>query len=85
MTARPVPEWDDTPDPQPARPLIDVDDVDLILEALGHYAGSLLDSGRSPATVDRAARLQGRLDRNRDTLAHLFAGVAPALSMTEEV
>jgi hypothetical protein len=68
----------------PARPILGVDDLDLILEALGHMAGSLVDAGRSPATVERLARLQARLHANRDTLGHLLAGVAPVLTMHEE-
>lgn len=73
-----------TADARPARPVLAVDDLDLILEALGYMAGGLTDTGRSPATVERLAILQRRLDRNRDTLAHLLAGVAPVLTMTEE-
>ena len=76
-------------DPQPARPIIDgANTVDLICDALGHLAGSLYDTERpnpdAYATATQAARLQQVLAANRTTLGQVLAGVAPALTMTEQ-
>jgi hypothetical protein len=69
------------------RSIIRPEDIDLLIEATGYYAGSLTDQDGIPlaeGTVDRLAQLQKVLTANRDTLAVLFAGIAPALSLIEE-
>lgn len=55
-----------------ARPLLDDFAVDLILEALGHLAGSLTDRGHDPTPV---AILQRRIATNRLRLT-VLAGAA---------
>jgi hypothetical protein len=78
------PEADLEPVAPPARPVVDAADVDLLIDALGHYAGSLADSGRNPAEAARAAGLQRRLRANRTSLRQVMAGLAPALTMTTD-
>jgi hypothetical protein len=52
--------------PPAARPLLDDPDIDLIIDALGHLAGSLADRGNPTWTA--AAELRQRLD---DPIARL--------------
>jgi hypothetical protein len=68
------------------RSIIRPEDIDLLIEATANYAGSLTDRDRDlyHDTIDRLAQLQRVLTANRDTLAVLFAGIAPALSLIEE-
>jgi hypothetical protein len=56
-----------------ARPLLDTGDVDLIIEALGHLAGSQADRGNPTWTA--TAELQQRVEANRLRLT-VLAGAA---------